>query len=241
MIMQDQQGRVADITTLTKEQIDSLFAFCEKHLVRYYDVQMELVDHLANAIEEKMKTDKDISFDEALKKVYAGFGVMGFGQMVGIRAGALEKQYSKERWRLFREYFSWPKIGLTALLLALLLVSASWFSSPIRYYISFVVKCSAFLYHTVAFHRLYRLKKKQVRKLVMTDMVVEAPFFLIVFYYVLFFSRPSSMKIDTFSSLEYVLVNAWAIVYILIAFAYLRIGKKTFTDAKNLFPAAFAK
>ena len=39
---------------LTDEQIAALFAFCEKHLVRHYDLQVELVDHLANAIETKM-------------------------------------------------------------------------------------------------------------------------------------------------------------------------------------------
>jgi len=37
---------------LTKNQIDELYKFTRKHYVYHYDVQSELVDHLANDIEE---------------------------------------------------------------------------------------------------------------------------------------------------------------------------------------------
>jgi hypothetical protein len=43
--------------TLNQEQIEALFRFCEKKSVRYYDLQVELVDHLAERIEEEMKAD----------------------------------------------------------------------------------------------------------------------------------------------------------------------------------------
>mgnify|MGYP000193300158 CR=1 FL=1 len=43
---------------ITEVQYESLFAFCRKHYVQYYDVQVELVDHLAEAIEEKLKAEK---------------------------------------------------------------------------------------------------------------------------------------------------------------------------------------
>lgn len=36
---------------LTKEQIQSLFTFTKQHFVEWYDLQCELVDHLANDIE----------------------------------------------------------------------------------------------------------------------------------------------------------------------------------------------
>ena len=37
---------------LTKEQIQQLYKFTRQHYVEYYDVQTELVDHLANDIEQ---------------------------------------------------------------------------------------------------------------------------------------------------------------------------------------------
>ena len=36
---------------LTPQQIDQLYLFTRQHYVEYYDLQTELVDHLANAIE----------------------------------------------------------------------------------------------------------------------------------------------------------------------------------------------
>ena len=37
---------------LTEEQIHELYKFTKKHYVEHYDVQTELVDHLANDIEQ---------------------------------------------------------------------------------------------------------------------------------------------------------------------------------------------
>ena len=38
---------------LSAEQIERLYQFTRQHYVEYYDLQTELVDHLANAIEEQ--------------------------------------------------------------------------------------------------------------------------------------------------------------------------------------------
>ena len=45
--------------TLTHKQIDQLFAFTKKKMVRYYDLQVELVDHLAARIEEEMDDNEN--------------------------------------------------------------------------------------------------------------------------------------------------------------------------------------
>lgn len=59
---------------LTEEQIERLHRFCVEHYVRHYDVQVELVDHLGTAIEEKMSDNHLLSFEQALQQVYRGFG-----------------------------------------------------------------------------------------------------------------------------------------------------------------------
>jgi hypothetical protein len=226
----------------TQEQISTLFAFCEKHLVHHYDVQVELVDHLANAIEDRMQADKDLSFEAALIEVYAGFGVMGFSQMVKNRVLTLERQYSKQRLRLILAYFTWPKIGLTALVLALLFVTASYFSDVTRYYITVSIQSAAFIYELVAFLFLYRLRKKQLRKLTMTDTAMELPVIALPFiYYGTFWSRLFFQETTVLGQLQYVLMNGWAMLYVLVTFAYLHVAKKVFNDAAGLFPAAFVR
>ena len=38
---------------LTEAQIDELFSFCKRKGVKHYDLQIELVDHLASSIEQR--------------------------------------------------------------------------------------------------------------------------------------------------------------------------------------------
>ncbi|HUZ57957.1 MAG TPA: hypothetical protein VMU83_04180 [Hanamia sp.] len=88
---------------LTKEQVDCLFIYCEKHFVKYYEVQIELVDHLANAIETKMDANHKLSFEKALDEVHESFGVRGFAPLVSEKQIAAEKQSGKLFWKLFKD------------------------------------------------------------------------------------------------------------------------------------------
>lgn len=97
---------------LTSEQIESLFTFCRKHYVYYYDVQVELVDHLANAIESEMESDPRISFEKALEKVHKSFGIMGFATVVAEKEKMVLKQGRKLFWSTIKEQFTWPKVLL---------------------------------------------------------------------------------------------------------------------------------
>ena len=105
---------------LTTEQIESLFDFCKKHYVPYYDLQVELVDHLASAIESKWELQPDLSFESALNKTFGAFGVSGFSSIRMEREKALLKKYRHMLWQYFGQFFKLPKILLTALLVFLI-------------------------------------------------------------------------------------------------------------------------
>ncbi|MFT4203420.1 MAG: hypothetical protein QM610_05850 [Chitinophagaceae bacterium] len=109
------------MTTLTKEQIDQLFQFCQRHSVRYYDVQSELVDHLATAIESQMNENSNIPFDEAVHNVYKAFGATGFGKYLSEKEKQVQRKLSKERRKILLTFFTPPKVILTLAALALML------------------------------------------------------------------------------------------------------------------------
>lgn len=50
---------------LSGEQIQELYKFTRKHFVIHYDLQTELVDHLANGIEEQWREYPERSFKDA--------------------------------------------------------------------------------------------------------------------------------------------------------------------------------
>ena len=98
---------------LSEIQIIELFAFCKKRGVRYYDLQIELVDHLASAIEQKWEENQDLTLAEALPSAYKQFGIYGFSKFQMVKGKALRKKYSRLQWQYIREFYRLPKIIMT--------------------------------------------------------------------------------------------------------------------------------
>lgn len=105
---------------LTPEQIDRLYQFTRQHFVEWYDLQTELVDHLANSIEAQWQENSKVSFEEALQKEFKKFGVFGFMDVVEKRQAALNKKYNGIIWKHFKAFFTIPKIIFTITLVGLI-------------------------------------------------------------------------------------------------------------------------
>lgn len=116
---------------LTQVQIDELFAFVRRKRVRYYDLQVELVDHLATGIEEIWEKEPKVPFERARDRIYKEFGIFGFAHVVDERIQAIHRQVWEEAYAFMRSTFTFPKIILTLtipiLLAQLLLVTANPF------------------------------------------------------------------------------------------------------------------
>ena len=95
---------------LTPEQIDRLYQFTRQHYVEWYDLQTELVDHLANAIEQQWQENPKISFEDALQIEFKKFGIFGFMDVVEKRKAALGKKYNLLIWKHFKSFFKIPQI-----------------------------------------------------------------------------------------------------------------------------------
>lgn len=100
--------------TVTAEETNGLFKFCHDHFVYHYDLQVELVDHLASSIEEQWQNNPEISFDTALHATFRKFGITGFSKIKVQKQKELARKYNRVIWKYVLEFFSWPKIVMTA-------------------------------------------------------------------------------------------------------------------------------
>lgn len=98
---------------VNQEQIQRLYQFTREHFVEFYDLQSELVDHLANDIENQWQKKPELEFEQALKNAFGRFGVFGFDDVMQKRHAALQKMYWNELWKFTKEYYRIPKIILT--------------------------------------------------------------------------------------------------------------------------------
>ncbi|NOQ91465.1 MAG: hypothetical protein GQ552_01965 [Flavobacteriaceae bacterium] len=101
---------------LSKDQIAQLYTFTRQHFVEWYDLQTELVDHLANDIEQIWKDEPNLSFDQAKNKAFKKFGIFGFSDVIEKKQNALYKYYWKMVWGIFKDYLKLPKVILTMLI-----------------------------------------------------------------------------------------------------------------------------
>ncbi len=104
---------------LTDQHIANLYKFTRQHFVVHYDLQTELVDHLAQDIEEIWETQPSLSFEKARDQSFKKFGVFGFMDVISAKRKELGKVYWKILWRFTRQWFALPKIVLTAVIFLL--------------------------------------------------------------------------------------------------------------------------
>lgn len=95
---------------LSKEQIEKLYAFVRKKGLMYLDLQDEMVDHLANSIEDQINENPRLTFDKALQIEYKKFGVFGFDGVYVKRYNALKKKGLKIYLKHLLSFFKLPKI-----------------------------------------------------------------------------------------------------------------------------------
>jgi len=98
---------------LEQAQINAITIYCEKRGVKYYDVQLELVDHIADIIEDLQKTNPVLSFSEALELAGEQFSIDEFKYIVRSKKDHIEKNISRLIENEFLTFFTIPKIIVT--------------------------------------------------------------------------------------------------------------------------------
>lgn len=101
---------------LTQTHIEELYKFTRQHYVYHYDVQTELVDHLANDIEEIWEENPQLSFQEARDKSFKKFGIFGFMDVIEAKQKQMNKRYWNIQVRFVKEWFTLPKALTTSLI-----------------------------------------------------------------------------------------------------------------------------
>ncbi|MHA7844348.1 MAG: hypothetical protein ACX93I_13595 [Winogradskyella sp.] len=143
---------------LTQPQIQDLYAFTRKHFVEHYDLQTELVDHLANDIEAMWQDEPKLSFTDARDSAFKKFGIFGFMEAIEQKAKAMNKRYRSYLWKELKKWFEIPQILATIVLFLIFYVS---FSSKIAGVLS------AVFYGIIAVWTIYknvRLNRQFIRR-----------------------------------------------------------------------------
>lgn len=209
---------------VSKSQIEELYVFTQRHFVEWYDVQTELVDHLANGIEQQWEINPKKTFEEALKSEFKKFGVFGFNDLVEQKTKALNKYYRKQVWYFFKTYFKLPKIILTLFSIWLLnLVIHNLFDKT---YLMVTIIAGVFIidiYHLLKFRNKIKRRSKQTgRKWLFENSIIQLGG-LIHFLNVGIWFQPLFRSNREWTDISELTVAICIVFYVLILYVSIRV------------------
>ena len=166
---------------LTEVQIERLYRFTREHFVEHYDVQSELVDHLANDIEALMEENLNISFDQALHTSFKKFGVFGFQDVVSAKMKSMERKYWKLVFQILKDFFTIPRILVSFTLFIGILILFNFFGLK---NMVIVIACSGVVVMLLKMFQIKRIRKNRFkttgRKWLLEELVLNMGGFAVV-------------------------------------------------------------
>lgn len=147
---------------LNKEQITYIENYIKSFDIKYYEVYMEILDHMVLSVEAILEENKEISFEDAVVKAKnEGFGKKGFKGMMDEKLKLAQKQATKQNHKMIKEYFTFPKIVLTLFIFICYFLFLECFEDPRKAYVfstGFLVFIGLFKYfHNLKYHKIGKL------------------------------------------------------------------------------------
>lgn len=204
---------------LTQVQIEELHEFCYFRSVWQYDVQLELIDHLASAVEKLWETNPDLPFSEAMYRVGEQFGEdLGFSTIRLEKEKALRKKYRHLLWKFVGEYYKFPKIMIT-LILSLTLYTALYLSENDQWIIIslvvFFFSFSAFYFYY--FRKYLKIKTKKGYSFLLNEISLKGLLYKTGIGFSGYFIFQATQKVS-FSSMESIVFSVFVSLYIVLLY-----------------------
>lgn len=90
---------------LTLQQVGEIKNFIQSRGITFLDVQMEVLDHVASAVEEKMTAEVQLEFKDSLKQTHASFGIFGLSTIEDAIVNGMERRFRKVFWQKISSFF----------------------------------------------------------------------------------------------------------------------------------------
>ncbi len=103
---------------MSPEKIEAIKKYLSKNGVKYYDVQAELIDHFATAVEKAQREQPGIPFTSALLAAHRAFGGReGFHKYIEAAERKVQKKITYLVGKTLLGYLKWPYLLFTLTLL----------------------------------------------------------------------------------------------------------------------------
>ncbi|WP_445717168.1 hypothetical protein [Flavobacterium sp.] len=151
---------------LTEKQITYIENYIKSFDIKYYEVYMEILDHMILSVEDLLDNNKEVTFEEAVVKAKVeGFGKKGFRGMMNEKQKLAQKHARKQNHKMIKEYFTFPKIIMTLSVFVGYLLFLSFFDDPRKAFVSSLASIMFIgLFQFFYYNKFLKIKKFYVLK-----------------------------------------------------------------------------
>jgi hypothetical protein len=102
---------------LSAEEVNYVFNYIKNIDIKFYELQVELTDHLVLIMEEIWTEDPELTFHQVMFRAEQRFGKNYFKEVEEERTKLLRKEYRRLQFKGVGNYFKFPRIISTLLLI----------------------------------------------------------------------------------------------------------------------------
>ena len=207
---------------LTEEQLNSIKSFIKSRGFDTLEVEMEILDHVASAVELKLKEDPNLPMDKAIRSVHNSFGIMGFSPIEDAVAKSVGQKVTSEFRRILWSFLTTERIWMTILLAGIFyaLIFLLKIQSPdhnfnlILFLVFGLIGSLPFFQYRKAFKQWHRRSIVMKRVLIPGYVMIYGNMYLLQFI--------ESFQPGQISQVVYVLVSLWMALEILSTSALIK-------------------
>ena len=218
---------------LDKEQIAYIENYISNFDVKYYEIYMEILDHLILGVEDILEEDKNISIEKAvLKAKLDGFGKGGLEGLMEEKVKLAHKKNVKNNNKMIRQYFTFPKMVLTLFIFTVYYFFLSLFENPVKANIMAIASvCFIGIFQFIYSWKYRKLNNRYILK----TQVLNSTFFLsfLGVNITQLFTNLGKESIDfnhILMRLFMTLIFTFSFISVLV---YIEVRKKTIVELKN--------
>lgn len=142
---------------LSTEQVEYVFNYVASKDIKWYELQVELTDHIVSRMEEFWAKDPELTFHQVKYYAEQEFGRNGFKAIEKERTLILQKTHKREQWKMIGEYFKFPKI-IVSIFAVFLVYKGSFYFENIAHY-TIILSGILLGFSVLAIINWYRFKK----------------------------------------------------------------------------------
>lgn len=122
---------------LTNQQIEYISDYIESKDIKWYELQVELTDHMITSMEEFWEQNPELTFDQVKENTFKKFTKPELKAIEKERTQILKKEFRRMQWKMIADYLKFPRIFASALTLIVIYKSSFYFNKPVKFFAMF--------------------------------------------------------------------------------------------------------